>query len=401
MIHYFNPGNETAILNGSKYYQPANNQLKMQEELAFLPAWYAHSNDFILVKNNHPIDFLQKLNQLKPIAQAITLSDFIHKNEKLNGKEVCLWGIAPNVIYLFEKINQEYNLHIQIPEWKTELKELSSRHSSFFILRELIRVIPKIEPDILPAFFYLIEDLEKQVISSQHKSVVKSPYSSSGRGLSWLPPKALAQSEKQIISGMLKKQKSVSLEKALDKILDFSAHFEISKAKTAHFIGYSLFETNKKGAYEKSLIFSQKEIEEKICSFVDEDLIFDTINKLKTLLQEKYSRFYSGNIGVDMMIYQSENTYKLHPCVEINMRKSMGYLTLQLQKNHIQDNSFGYFSIEYNKFAKDTYKQHIEMSNQFPLVAENGLIKSGYLNLCPITEDSNYHAYLKIKSRIK
>ena len=401
MIHYFNPGNETAILNGSKYYQPANNQLKMQEELAFLPAWYANPNDFIFVKNNFSIDFLQKLNQLKPIAQAITLSDFIHKKEKWNQQEVCFWGIAPNVIHLFEKINQEYNLDIQIPEWETELKELSSRYSSHFILGKLIHAIPKIEKDILPVFFYSIDDLEKQVISSQYKSVVKSPYSSSGRGLSWLPPKQLAQSERQIIGGMLKKQKTVSLEKALDKIFDFSAHFEISKNKTIHFIGYSLFETNNKGAYEKSLLFSQKEIEEKIRSFIDKTLIFDTINRLKKLLQERYSGFYSGNIGVDMMIYQSENTYKLHPCVEINMRKSMGYLAMQLQKNHIRDDSFGYFSIEYNKSSQDTYKQHIEMSNQFPLITENGLIKSGYLNLCPVTEDSNYHAYIKIKSRIK
>jgi len=49
MVHYFNPGHETAVLNASKYYQPSRMIAKMQEDLALLPVWYAELEDYVFV----------------------------------------------------------------------------------------------------------------------------------------------------------------------------------------------------------------------------------------------------------------------------------------------------------------------------------------------------------------
>jgi predicted ATP-grasp superfamily ATP-dependent carboligase len=41
---------------------------------------------------------------------------------------------------------------------------------------------------------------------------------------------------------------------------------------------------------------------------------------------------YFGNVGIDAMLYGSPVT--LHPIVEINARKTMGWVALEVQKRH-------------------------------------------------------------------
>lgn len=399
MIHFFNPGNETAIVNASKYFQPAANQVKMQKELSFLPAWYASSSDFVLITEDLTPEFIQIISQLPTMATAISVQDFTKKKEILDKEGIGLWGIAPNSIHFFEKINHQNLLNLNIPEWKDIYIKLSSRITSHEILKELTDNIPEIENNLVPEYFTNIQQLEDFIINSKKEQLLKSPYSSSGRGLTWLPPGKLAQSEKQIISGILRRQKIVSVEKALDKQLDFSMHFEINKSGSITFLGYSIFNTNKKGAYEHSLLSSQQDQKAFLTSFIDNQLIEEVKNELLKVIPKTYSPYYSGNIGVDMLIYKSGNTYRLNPCIEVNMRKSMGYLALQLYTKFIHPLSKGIFSIEYNASATETYKRHQEWKKQYPLIIKDNLIESGYLSLCPVTTGTNYHAYIKIKMR--
>lgn len=399
MIHYFNPGNETAILNASKYYHPPVNQIKMQKELAFLPAWYAQPNDFVLINQKLPSEFIRKTEDLNMVDRSITVSDFIDRKETLNREKICLWGPAPNSIHLFEKIKSEYNLDIDIPKWKTEYALLSSRHTAFSVLKKLMSRISSVEKDILPSFFSEVTDIEQYVSDKNTKLVLKSPYSSSGRGIVWLPPGQLNRSERQIIGGMLKKQRSASVEKKLDKLLDFSAHFEITPDKAIRFAGYSLFETGTKGNYEKSILLPQNEIEKTLFQYIGKGLLSEVTEQLKINLSEEYAPYYEGNLGVDMMIYLSGNRFHLHPCVEINMRKSMGYLSLQLQKNYLHPDSKGFFAIEYNNQPGQTIENHREKTKHYPFHIKEHKIVSGYSELCPVNENTNYHAYVLIHGR--
>jgi hypothetical protein len=368
MIHYFNPGYEAAVPNGSKYYQPPRRVVEMQEDLALLPAWYASPGDYV---------FTGKEMQY----------------ETLKNNTVELWGISPQSIRYFESLDKQYGLQLRIPEWKEEYRFLGSRFAAQKALAALMDAIPEIDKTILPQFYSDLEDMEK-IISPSVPVLVKSPYSSSGRGLLWLPSGKLAQSEKQIISGMLKKQSRVSVEKALDKRLDFSMHFEISREKETRFIGYSVFRTNAKGAYESSLSAAQAILEKQITGLIDKELLLKTKEILTGILQAMYAPHYAGNLGVDMLAYACGNQFLLHPCVEINMRKSMGYLAIRLFENHISPISGGYFFVEYHKSSSALNEKHVALQKQYPLQMENDRICSGYLNLCPVTEKTNYLAYI-------
>ncbi|MDR3339705.1 MAG: hypothetical protein LBT25_06400 [Candidatus Symbiothrix sp.] len=396
MIHYFNPGHETAILNGSRSYHPSDKVVKMQEDLAFLPAWYADPEDYILLPHGMIVSADLRRNFQNDTANSLINYENVSQSnpEKIKNERVALWGISPQSIHFFEKLNKQYSLQLKIPEWKPEFRFLGSRHASHKALTHLINMIPEIEGDILPQFFSGITEMENYHSKSKQKQLVKSPYSSSGRGLVWLPPGILARSEKQIISGMLKRQSYVSLEKALDKQLDFSMHFEINSKNETGFIGYSVFQTNSKGAYEKSFLSNQSKLEQQVTQFIDPYLLYKVHKVLGDVLQEIYAPHYNGNIGVDMMVYRSGGEYKLHPCVEINMRKSMGLLAIRLFESHLHPATNGEFFIAYQAQPDIIRQNHSTLQAGYPLVSENGLIKKGYLNLCPVTETSNYHAYI-------
>ena len=397
MIHYFNPGHETAVLNASKYYTPAVNQVKMQEDLSYLPAWYASPEDYVLTENGLTDEFCSFVkSNLPPIAQAITHQDFIQKKEEFLGQSVNLWGISPQGIHVFEQYNHQFGLHFHIPKWKDEYYSLSGRYTAKECLSFLLENLPEIQQDILPCFYSDLSQITNIVLNSKDKLLIKAPYSSSGRGLIWVAPETLDNSSLQILKGMLKKQKSVSIEKALNKQLDFSMHFNLKDSENVEFIGYSVFQTNKKGAYEKSMLASQKYLEQQIMHYINEELLNKVKHCLILFLQQKYAPVYNGCVGVDMLIYKSEEKSHLHPCLEINMRHSMGYLSILLHKNYISEDSTGYFYIDYSKNSDFIYQRHQELQEQYPICFYERRIKSGYFTLCPVKQNNKFHAYLII-----
>ena len=198
---------------------------------------------------------------------------------------------------------------------------------------------------------------------------------------------------------MLKKQSQVSLEKALDKALDFSLQFEVTEQGETIFLGYSIFQTNSKGAYERSLLDNQDSLKKQITDLIAPDLLFQTKTALKEIIREMYAPYYTGIIGIDMLIYLSGNVLRLYPCVEINMRKNMGYLAVRFSEKYLHPASHGSFSIDFNSNPENIMQNHEQMQKQYPLIIEDGKIKSGYLSLCPVTEDTNYCAFVLIKER--
>lgn len=392
MIYYFNPGHETAVKNASPYYTAPANIAAMQNELSFLPAWYAAQNGIVLV-NTINNNYFNYLNSILPILPKPELAENLGN---IKDSDISLWGISPQAIYFMTELSKKYDLKLNIPEWKEEYTYLNSRNAAKDCLREITNKISDISKDIIPLFYSDLEDIEKAVNGSSHRLLSKAPYSSSGRGLLWLPESGLTRTERQILHGTLKKQGSVSLERALDKQIDFAMEFLSDGKGNITFAGYSLFYTNPKGGYEANYIGAQNNIEKLLTDKIPNNLLTEVKTNLENILQEKYSHLYKGCIGVDMMIYK-EGAYKLHPCVEINMRYNMGYLAIKLFENYISPTSLGKFHIDFSAKEGEMQRKHTEMQESFPIEFEKDKIKKGYLSLCPIDEATHYRAYIQIE----
>lgn len=179
--------------------------------------------------------------------------------------------------------------------------------------------------------------------------------------------------------------------------MDFAMEFIIDSHGNVSFEGYSLFETNNKGAYLANFIGSQKSIYKQLTDKISPELLEKVKIKLSEILKEEFSPYYKGCIGIDMMIYKEKGNYRLHPCLEINLRYNMGYLSAMLYEKYIEPTSHGKFIIDFGAMEGEIYKKHQQMLTSYPPLMREGRITSGYLSLCPVNKESRYRAYILIE----
>ncbi|MDH6307592.1 hypothetical protein M2451_000042 [Dysgonomonas sp. PFB1-18] len=394
MILYFNPGHETAVHNASPYYTAPANVVAMQHELAYLPAWYGKSDDVVFVSQQENDAFFSFLKANLPTIPLPVSKESLYK---YRSEYIGLWGISPQAVHYFTELNEELELDLRIPLWRDEYTYLHSRQAAHDCLISLTEQLPLIQHDIIPQFYTDLDEIEVAVNNSESQLLAKAPYSSSGRGLLWLPVTGLTRTERQILHGILKKQGSVSVESVLDKQTDFAMEFLSDGQGGLEFTGYSLFYTNAKGGYESNYLGTQDSIEKQLSEQIDLSLLNDVKAGLIAILRDKYAGLYNGCIGVDMMIYKDGDSYRLHPCLEINMRYNMGYLSLRLYENYLMQGVEGRFYLDFSAREGEIFGKHRQMQKQYPAQFANGRLMSGYLALCPVNTESRYRAYILVR----
>ncbi len=115
------------------------------------------------------------------------------------------------------------------------------------------------------------------------------------------------------------------------------------------------------------------------------------VEQISLVLKEVVGGSYCGFMGVDMLIYKtSDGNYAVHPFVELNLRYTMGLVAMQLSRQFIHPESQGMLRMV--SYVYDAFREHQRMQTEAPLVLDNGLIRSGYLSLCPVGRDTRYMA---------
>lgn len=396
-IHYFNPGHETAILLGTENYTPPANVQKMQKQLALLPAWYADPTDYLWAEEIVSPRFLSlQPKAFRPFAQPVTRNE-LNKLKTDVTQEVCPWGLSPHSLRLFNQLKQTYDLPWIVPAWKTEYVRLTSRQTAAECLEKIRRSLPDLLWPPVPKFCTKTEEIEKYLLLQNAPFVVKAPFSSSGRGLLWLHQRKLTEKDKNWIKGALHKQGSVSIECGLEKIQDFALEFFSDGQGAIRYEGLSVFGTEARGAYSGNILEHPEPMVKRLTRFVTEETFMQVREAVTQALRDIYASVYTGYLGVDMLIYkQKDGSYAIHPCVEINMRYTMGMVALRLFQKYLSPYAIGDFRISYEGSPGKAYQQHQFMKKAYPLKIENGKMTEGYLSLCPVTKDTQYRAYILI-----
>ncbi|MEG0796263.1 MAG: hypothetical protein RR397_07175 [Odoribacter sp.] len=382
-LFVFNPDCELAIANGSKYYMPPANIVRMAEDLAFLPAFLGDRGDGVLVKNLPDQEFVEAV--CKPLGipcEAVTEGG----GDRLCGWRGEPWGESPKVCHwLAERGMGE--------EWKAERKEWYSRKVAREGLRRLLLVLPSLEDKILPQVCESLVAIEEGVGAGAY--LVKAPWSSSGKGLLALDGRVTVK-DKEWLSGILRRQGYVMLEKRLDKVADFAMEFRAGE-KGMEWIGWSSFLTGKNGEYRGNDIGSQESIQNRLLKWIEPEMLLCLQEEMPRMLSALLP-FYQGYLGVDMMVYRDEaGSYRLQPCVEINLRYNMGIVALFLSRDYLAEGASGQFAVEFYPAAGDALRAYRQLREECPAVYKNNRILSGYLNLNPINEDTHFVASILLK----
>ena len=219
MLHYFNPGHEAAVLNASPYYIPPANVRQLQWDLAFLPAWYAEPGDQVLLPAPLDADYALLLQRHFPtLPHSVT-------DAEVTDDTASPWGISPQALHHLEEIACRQKATLRLPTWHDAYRYLNSRAAARDCLSTLLEALPDIDPALLPRPCGREDEVRAIIHHSAHVWLAKAPYSSSGRGLLWLPRHDLSEKTRDVLRGMLRKQGRVYVERVLDKVADFSMQF--------------------------------------------------------------------------------------------------------------------------------------------------------------------------------
>ena len=405
LLHLFNPGHEMEILCGKSHYTPPYTVQKMSSDLELLPVWYGGAGSYTLVRNLKSSQFISLLPKdfrpslSSPMILNLMMKELYRRKKagekpKLPPLTANIWGISPRSIDIFKELRQA-GMDIEIPEWKDEYALLTKRQTSAVCLESLQKKIPLNTYIKIPEFFSNIEELKLFMAENTPPYVIKTPFSSSGRGLYWLEDNTLDSRAISWINGALKKQGEVSIEPALNKVLDFAAEFYSDGMGDIKYSGLSIFETQSQGQFTGCMLGTQESLLQRLNEFFSPDDFMFLIEQICIVLKDVIGSSYCGFMGVDMFIYKNaDGNFDVHPFVELNLRYTMGLVAMQLSNRFIHPESQGLFRVM--SYVYNTYKEHQRMLAESPLVIEDGLIRSGYLSLCPVGPDTRYLAVVNV-----
>lgn len=397
-IYIFNSTCEMEVANGSKTYDPKAQFVEFSDELSLLPLAFATENDIIISNKIPSDDFLNLIKKTPLQIPTFLQTPEIKKHKELKISNLKPWGWSPLMhqkLLAFKPFCCDEFKNGPVYEWKYQQKELYSRATALDTLKDIIKTYSPvfIDSNDLPVICKTENEVE-QIVNQGRKLILKSPWSSSGRGQQTILPNHLALTERQWLKGILRTQGFVMVEYFREKLLDTSLHFEFTN-KGIIYLGISAFKTDSKGQYIGNYInpFNHTEIAEYLSIIkheIDNNNLIETI--IKTLSNSIFPELYRGVIGIDVLIYKDNNgSIKINPCMEINCRYTMGTVAISLEK-FANKNSKGMFYVARNQ-NNELFNHHNQQIKTNPIITQNNKIISGYLPLTDITENSKHHAW--------
>lgn len=374
-VYLFNPENDMALASGSPYYMTPASAKKMAADLATLPAWYAEAGSEVWVANVRQVEWLKRGCRLSLGVEGIT-------GIPSEGDEVIPWGWSPSLLH---RLGSCCTGEVKMDTLRT----LSNRRTAVDLLPKL-----RLEGTVgESSWLTSVEDVCR-FSSRYEKILLKAPWSGSGKGIQPLcgqPNEPLTGWAKRIIAS----QGGVVGEPFYQKVKDFAMEFHVADGRVT-FAGYSLFEADARGIYKENRLASDSAIERELSGYVSLSLLRELqeewLQQLAGLLKDDYQ----GYLGVDMMVVHVADGFAVHPCVEVNLRMNMGVVSRLFFDRYVCTDVCGRYVIEYYAHSNEALLFHEEMKVKYPLKLENGRIRSGYLSLTPVFEDTNYQLYVLV-----
>ena len=341
-LHIFNPEHDIALAaHLSNFTAPHAGRL-LRHDLGWLPAIWANDGDGILVDDvNYAETAYRHFLRSGRITNCSRYVSFVSRLEDISFQSVEPWGW--NRALLAQLLRGGCNTDLLPTDRQLEhIRQLSHRRLSHLLLPEL-----RLPGTIGESFVCTTEKEVETLLQCYRRIVVKAPWSSSGRGLRFLDTlrHPLLQ-ESGWLRNVISAQGSVMVEPYYDKVKDFGMEFLATADGRVEYQGLSLFQT-KNGAYTGNVLATEEAKQQLMSRYVTSEILDRVASLICTYVARLLENHYSGPFGVDMMVCSSsqagmtgQQDFWLHPCVELNLRRTMGHVALSLSRlcNPEQDN---------------------------------------------------------------
>ena len=351
-IHFFNPDHDIALALNQRRFATPHVGRQMRSDLGYIPALWAEDGDVVVVEDIDAAELLYKRHKLTSRARVeFVTTEQLENTVSGDGYRFAPWGWNKSIrsTFLDAKIPKTM---LPSEQQLDSIRMLSNRALAVKLLSSMKGMQGVIG---LSAVCNSSEEVEEAL--KLHKDiVVKAPWSSSGRGVRYISiDDGPNENVQKWINNTFEKQGSIIVEKKCRKIQDFAMEFQAKTDGKVVYDGLSLF-TTKNGAYTGNILLPEDEKEEYLHRYLSPALLDEVKKQIEVFLTKEINGTYLGPLGVDMMICspweEGTSDVVLNPCIEINMRRTMGHVALALTRRGQR----GIMSIDYDG---KNYRLHI------------------------------------------
>lgn len=368
----FNPDHDLALAAATPHYTAPPNAVVFANDFATLPAWLHDEGE--VVSALPMVDAYQRLGGVCSVAPRLQRYDSV---------EPWGWNAAIRQRLLHRGLDAAL---LPSDELLDHWRLLSHRRTAMQLAEFLQEPIKAEELTTMEAM--------EGFVMRYPETVLKAPWSGSGRGLMWGAGTATPQIKSRC-QKLLATQGCVMGERRLRVVQDFAMEFWRNDEGKTSFRGYSVFNT-RNGVYTQSLLGTTKTLEEQLTRYVPKHRLEALQQACCIFISERLTD-YVGNVGIDMFVYANEaGCFEVNPAVEVNLRNTMGNVALELSTRWLSPDAIGTFTIDFSPTPGALLADHLQRATEKPLTLHEGKIVKGYLSLCPVTEQTHFRARLEV-----
>lgn len=365
-LHLFFPENDVALAANRRGFTPPAAALKLRRAGMLLPLWYGRPGDLVCAGG---VSAQWYDSVCEVFGLRVGLFDHVYESDMRPDP----WGWSLTSVELLKQQGVPADA-LPGPERLETLRRLSHRRSAV----EMHRMLTDALPFTIAGGATELTDISQldALTFDAACAIAKLPWSSSGRGL--CDSRAMSPDNfRRQVAGMISRQGSVTIEPAYNRLLDFAMLFDYDEGR-AEFAGLSVFENRGLGNYDHNIVGHQDVLRSIVSRFVPAEELDVVAAAICQALPRLAGADYSGPVGVDMLVADTNEGPLLYPTVEINFRHTMGRVARELCR-FIAKDARGRFSVVPGK-AVDAPS---------PII-ENGQLVGGTLSLTPPSPDFSF-----------
>lgn len=324
-VWVFNPEHDYALAHGGSHYMAPASVRRLAHEKELLPLAWARKGDGVLVRDctmvfpvdgNGAWDSAYGANGFIPDASSV-YSHSIPVSEIMNEiTEIEPWGWDMAVRHRLLSLGFPESL-LPSPDYIDSLRRLSHRRISIAANRFL-------GSPLIPEEFSKVD--EAMEFYRRHPGCYfKLPWSSGGRGV--LATAELSSPQvREWVSGGIRRQGSVMGEPGVARVIDFASLWTVEDGDVT-FEGWSVSLSDGRGKYDGNVRLPQEELLALITRHLPRSVVEKTVERQREFIRAEIAPHYQGKMGIDMM---ADGKGNLYPCVEVNLRRTMGHVVIAL-----------------------------------------------------------------------
>lgn len=341
-IYIFNPEHDIALASNLEHFTAPHAGRELRHDLGFLPALWAEREAFVLVDDVEAAKEGLRRTGFATSAKFIDKKDFkdvlVDTDEKIDIKP---WGWNLALRQSLKAIGVNTKL---LPD-NGSLNIMRQISHRAWAAEHLLPYLLSVDGTVGEAKSLQSIDEVRQYLGLYHNIVLKAPWSSSGRGIRYISDAKRKNGEtyygitRQLegwINNNILRQGCVMGEPLYNKVSDFGMEFIANDQGIVEYKGLSVFHTVN-GEYVGNIIEDEEHKEAMLTKYIPQSVLVSVRLKVAEILSEAFKGTYVGPFGIDMMVARTENGMKVNPCVELNLRMTMGHVALLLnRKLHIE-----------------------------------------------------------------